>query len=129
MREDLEQRLIQRWPNWFNVHGDPQETAMVRGFAVGDGWFDLVWRLCEDLQPLVAEAEERKGERFEVLQVKEKFGGLRFYVSLITDAIFDRIEAASAESLGTCDVCGKAGTLVSVTRQVATRCAEHSRDS
>jgi len=68
---------------------------------------DIVWRLCEDLEPLVAEA----GQPFEVLQVKQKFGGLRFYVSHRhrTDAILQRIEAAELESLRTCEVCGKPG--------------------
>jgi hypothetical protein len=27
---------------------------MGRGFAHGDGWVELLWRLCEDLEPLVA---------------------------------------------------------------------------
>jgi hypothetical protein len=36
----------------------------------------LAGRLCEDLQLLVA------GHEFKVPQVKEKFGGLRFYVRL-----------------------------------------------
>jgi len=47
---------------------------MADGFAHGDGWFDIVWRLCEDLEPLVAETENGTGRPFEVLQVKQKFG-------------------------------------------------------
>lgn len=45
---------------------------MGRGFEHGDGWFDLVWRLCEDLEPLVARLEKETGQQFQVLQVKEK---------------------------------------------------------
>jgi len=73
----MRKELVERWPSWFNVNGSTYQTRMVDGFAHGDGWFDIVWRLCQDLEPLVAEA----GQPFEVLQVKEKFGGLRFYVS------------------------------------------------
>jgi hypothetical protein len=40
-------------------------------------WFRRTWRLCEDLEPLVANFEQASGRQFEVLQVKEKFGGLR----------------------------------------------------
>jgi len=109
MRSELEQRLGERWPSWFNVKGDQRETRMADGFAHGDGWFDIVWRLCEDLEPLVAEAEKATGRPFEVLQVKQKFGSLRFYVNHGTDAIRKRIETAQLESLGTCEVCGKPG--------------------
>ena len=81
MRKELEQKLVERWPTWFNIKGDIRLTAMPWGFTHGDGWFDIVWRLCEDLEPLVTEMEHAGGRQFEVLQVKEKFGGLRFYVN------------------------------------------------
>jgi hypothetical protein len=81
MRKELEQRLVERWPTWFNTGGDIRHTAMPRGFEHNDGWFDILWRLCEDLEPLVAEFEKAGRPKFEVLQVKEKFGGLRFYVN------------------------------------------------
>jgi hypothetical protein len=109
MRRELEQKLVERWPSWFNVNGDPLETRMADGFAHGNGWFNIVWKLCEDLEPLVAEAEKATGRPFEVLQVKEKFGGLRFYVSHRTDAILQRIEAPELESLRTCEMCRQAG--------------------
>ena len=63
---------------------------MPRGFEHGDGWFDILWRVCEDLEPLVAEFEVAGGPKFEVLQVKEKFGGLRFDVTHANDAIRQR---------------------------------------
>jgi len=44
--------------------------------------------------------------------VKEKFGGLRFYVNCRrNEAIRQRIEAAIQESFHTCEVCGQPGTL------------------
>jgi len=109
MRKELEQKLVERWPAWFNVGSDPRQTRIADGFCHGDGWFDILWRLCEDLEPLVAEAERQTGHPFEVLQVKEKLGGLRFYVNHRTDAISERITAAELESLRTCEVCGQPG--------------------
>jgi hypothetical protein len=47
------------------------------GFCHADAGSDVLWRLCEDLEPLVANFEQASGRQFEVLQVKEKFGGLR----------------------------------------------------
>ena len=104
MREELEQRLVERWPAWFNVEGNIRETLMPFGFAHGDGWFDLVWRLCERLEPLVAAEEAETGRSFHVLQVKEKFGGLRFYTNFNNDAISALIEAAEIESFHTSEV-------------------------
>jgi hypothetical protein len=74
MRRELEQKLVERWPSWFNVTGNQRETRMADGFAHGNGWFNIVWKLCEDLEPLGAEAEKATGRPFEVLQVKQKSG-------------------------------------------------------
>jgi hypothetical protein len=100
---------------------------MPRGFEHGDGWFDILWRLCEDLEPLVA------GDEFEVLQVKEKFGGLRFYVRLddlrlshANEAIDRRIGAAMEDSFRTCEVCGEPGRLREE-RSIRTLCDEHQK--
>jgi hypothetical protein len=124
MQKELEQRLVERWPTWFNIVGDIRCIAMPWGFTHDDGWFDILWRLCEELEPSVAEFEQATGCQFEVLQVKEKFGGLRFYVNHKSDAIRQRIEAAIEESFHTCEVCGQPGTL----RQdglIKTLCDEH----
>ena len=124
MREELECRLVERWPTWFNVEGDIRETLMPRGFTHGDGWFDLVWRLCERLEPVVSAEEAESGRPFHVLQVKEKFGGLRFYPNYNNDAIYALIEAAEIESLHTCEVCGQPGKRSGVS-WFQTTCEEH----
>ena len=101
---------------------------MPRGFTNDDAWFDILWRLCEDLEPLVAKFEQASGSQFEVLQVKEKFGGLRIYVSDADDAIRQRLEAAIQESFHTCEVCGQRGER----REggwTKTLCDEHGPDS
>ena len=42
-------------------------------------------------------------------QVKEKFGGLRFYMTVGIDKIFNLVEEAEALSYKTCEECGKPG--------------------
>ena len=42
-------------------------------------------------------------------QVKEKYGGLRFYMTCDTDEISNLVEEAEALSLKTCEECGKPG--------------------
>jgi hypothetical protein len=113
MRKELEQKVIARWPQWFNTEGDVSHTAP-RGFLHGEGWFDILWRLCGDLESLVEEFEQESGCQFEILQVKEKFGGLRIYVSGANDAMGQRASKppkwtrpAPARFVGNREHCGK----------------------
>lgn len=68
---------------------------------VGEGWRPLVKRLIEDLFEL--------GWNGSLHQIKEKFGGLRFYVGEASRKVFNRIELAELESLVTCEECGLPG--------------------
>jgi hypothetical protein len=109
MRKDLEKRLVKRFPTWFTVNGDVRHTPMPFGFQCGDGWYSILWRLCVDLEPLVAELEKETGDRFEVVQVKQKLGTLRFYISHHAHPIDERITEAQKESARTCEACDQPG--------------------
>jgi hypothetical protein len=126
MRNELQQRLVDRWPTWFSIGGDPRYTSMHFGFQHGDGWFDLLWRLCERLEPVVVAAEKETGRGFEVLQVKEKFGGLRFYGNYQNDVISTLIEVSQFESLHICEVCGQPGQ-PRLGNWIQTLCNDHAR--
>lgn len=133
MRKELEEKIARRWPSWFDMNGDIRHTLMPFGFQCGGGWFDLLWRLCERLEPLVAEFERKTGERFEVIEVKQKFGGLRFYTSHwpnlgrtpAPEAIHKCIEDARAESCDTCELCGQPGRMRDLGGWFAARCDRH----
>lgn len=91
-----------RWSH-LPFHKAIQSSVMPFGFECGDGWFPLLLKLCEDIEPLV-------DDKFEVLQVKEKFGGLRFYAHGGWDAdgrVDDLIHAAEKKSYETCETCGR----------------------
>ncbi len=126
MRKELEEKLARRWPSWFGLAGDPRLTLMPFGFQHGDGWFNILWRLCAYLELLVTELERETGEHFAVVQVKEKLGALRFYVSHHTDAIDDRIAEAQLESSRTCEVCGQPGRQREAGGWVRAVCDDHA---
>lgn len=67
--------------------------------CVGPGWHKLV----EELYVLCEE------HGVEIHQVKEKFGGLRFYVGPAPAVVHDAIDQAEDQSLKTCEVCGRRG--------------------
>jgi hypothetical protein len=72
-------------------------------FQVSLGWNLIIKNLIQDLIKL--------GWNKEVIQVKEKFGGLRFYINEGTDEIHQRIGEAELESMKTCEITGKPGKL------------------
>jgi hypothetical protein len=75
-----------------------------RSFSeVGEGWHALVSELVDDLL--------RLGWDGEVHQVKEKFGGLRFYIGMGSEAVHDRIAKAMEDSFKICEDCGEPGKL------------------
>lgn len=78
---------------------------MCWGFDCCDGWLKLIDQLSADITAL----DEKNGTQTIAVQVKEKFGGLRFYIEGGSDAIHDLIDAAENESLKTCEMCGEPG--------------------
>lgn len=61
------------------------------------------------------------------VQVKEKFGGLRFYMSATTEAIHDTIARAAEKSFHSCEDCGRPGKLRRRRGWLATLCDEHAK--
>jgi hypothetical protein len=99
---------------------------MCFGFACLDGWSDLIDGLSQALTPLILEQPEDEREQFRAFQVKEKFGGLRFYLrGDATDAMADLIEHAERASWSICEVCGAPGRRRGRS-WIVTRCDEHA---
>ena len=86
-------------------------------FSIDNGWLGIVKRLIEDLIEL--------GWNKQICQVKEKFGGLRFYPNETSDDMWNRIRLAEDISYLTCEKCGELGTLRGG-GWMATLCDEHS---
>ena len=82
-------------------------TCMCWGFNCGDGWFDII----DDLSRRITELDKRDGVQTEAVQVKEKFGTLRFYVDGGSEGVWEAISEAEGRSAVTCEECGKPGQL------------------
>lgn len=70
------------------------------------GWFRLLDALCTAIESSMTETELRD---FRVTQVKEKYGGLRFYCNGGSELTPGLIEAAELRSEEICMECGDAG--------------------
>jgi len=84
---DLKQ-LMERHPKLFR--GEPPRVAS----DLSPGWFPLVDQLCMDLESILGD----RAEAFVVDQVKEKFGGLRFYWSMRGDKPTIEVDVAGAKA-------------------------------
>ena len=72
-------------------------------FEVGDGWYGLLYQLILN----VNFNDKLKGTWVtKVTQCKEKFGGLRFYVTGTSDKNWDLIREAEKKSYGVCENTG-----------------------
>jgi hypothetical protein len=65
---------------------------------VGQGWKQLLFTLLKKINKI--------NKNIEIVQIKEKFGGLRVYVSSANDKIYDLIYKAENESFNICEHCG-----------------------
>lgn len=102
MTKELDEFLCKKYPEIFrDRHAPMNQTAMCWGFACGDGWFALIDTLCTELM------RQSTPEQIPVaVQVKEKFGGLRFYAQTYTDTQYALVDFAEALSYRICETCG-----------------------
>lgn len=124
MSPELEQALYDRYPRIFaNCHVPPRECSMGWGCMVGDGWCALLDDLCSKLQ---RETDQHGAPQVVAVQVKEKFGSLRFRVWEASPRQRVWIRRAERASLRTCEVCGRPGFCRNASGcGVRTRCEQH----
>lgn len=129
---ELQKTLKATYPKFFKLfwEGSPQGTAFwgcqVWGMECGPGWLPLVAEAASRIEPLINALPEEEQENCYVVQTKEKWGGLRIYLSCGTDAMYNILSEIEEKSYQTCEECGKPGIL----RQQGwwkTTCEEHKK--
>jgi hypothetical protein len=112
MKQELDEYLCKVFPKIFAERNLPmQETAMCWGFDCGDGWFNIINQLCQNIQHHIDWKNKEKEVVAQVVvsQVKEKYGTLRFYYSGGDDTIDGMVSMAESISGVTCETCGDVG--------------------
>jgi|688.fasta_scaffold129405_2 hypothetical protein len=123
--EDMEKYLYDKYPIIFQDRSkDMSESCMFWGINCGVGWFDLLNKLCEEVQVIA----DTTGIQLVADQVKEKFATLRFYwhTKQLDDVgityneetgkiwyniIEDIVSRAEERSACTCEDCGEYGKI------------------
>ncbi len=90
----------------------------------GEGWWPIIAELDKDLREIEPD--------YKVMQVKEKFGTLRFYTSGSSyypdSPFYQRIADAEKQSAETCEVCGAPGVTHSDRFWLKTLCDAHAQE-
>ena len=115
----LEKHFVKKYPKIFvDMYGPMNETCMHWGIECGAGWFFLLDNLCSKIQRHIddrnetidkgyAQPNEKPIPQLVALQIKEKFGALRFYYSGGDEYIRTLVDFAESLSYSICENCGK----------------------
>jgi hypothetical protein len=130
MKTELQNKLFDKYPKIF--------AQKDLGIDTGDGWYDILDTLCGQIQNHLKhnlrKDQDPTGVNVEAVQVKQKFGGLRFYYNGGDEFIQGLTSMAEAISNRTCEECGSpatTGTLSHYTKTQCLRCSacENYRDN
>ena len=130
MKKELDEKLCAKYPKIFaNRGGSKMETCMYWGFECGDGWYWLIDKLCSNLQ-WDTDKNNRDGKYPQVVaaQVKEKFGGLRFYVESASSEQHAVIGFAESLSYYVCESCGTTKNMGRTSGWIRCICEDCSKD-
>lgn len=111
----LQDKLYERF-KFYRPYQSLTNSLMGFGFECGDGWYQLIWNLSEEIEDLLTKHNVSL-DYFDVFQVKEKYGGLRFYYILVNDKedtateLYKIVDKYEKLSLKICEMCGKEGKL------------------
>lgn len=126
MNEVNTKKLLEKYPELYRGTKLPiTENLMSFGFEHGDGWMNLLDELSAKIMYI---AKLEKQDIPLAVQVKEKYGTLRFYTNWSTDLMDDVISLAEHRSANICELCGKMGRLEG-RGWLSVRCSEHSKEN
>jgi hypothetical protein len=105
--DEFAKRMEEKYPKMF--------AGQYGGFAVGTGWWPIIETLCANIQSYTDWWNKNREtrpvvEQVVVEQIKEKFGGLRFYYTGGDDQISGMVRMAESWASHSCEECGAPGT-------------------
>lgn len=108
-----------------SAFGDQKVPMMTSARNVGEGWHQLLHELEAALNAIDPD--------FTLQQVKEKFGGLRYYATTekkgdLSDLFHTEIRVAEQKSTHICEECGEPGETHSIHGWYRTLCDQHETE-
>ncbi len=118
MNAEFDKQLCQKYPVLYRYRQDMGRTLMYRGFECGDGWFTLI--------DVISELLTKHNSEICAIQVKEKFGSLRFYHKGVDYYTTGILVAAEVMAKWVCELCSAPAILNGDDGVWSTRCIEHT---
>lgn len=120
--EEFSHKMEEKYPLMF-------KRSKYGGFAIDEGWWHIVETLCNNIHNHIQwkrncrsnQLRDMRAGKFisnelipevkhiVVQQIKEKFGGLRFYYHGGDEYVHGLVSMAESISLHTCEMCGNVG--------------------
>src|SRR3954471_7543941 len=128
--------LADRFPNlYYYRNGNGIPMGFIWG-EIDNGWFGIIERLSEKLETLITALPKEEQTGVKVTQVKQKFGGLRFYYQIedmptfgiIEDPFNQAIRDAEEEASNTCEICGLTPAQTFGYSYIRTLCLNHKEE-
>jgi hypothetical protein len=104
IKDPFEKDSFELWPKLF-------KKDKCFDLSFGPGWNKIVEDLCDKISLIINSLPENEQEELYVVQIKEKFGGLRFYMSAYNEEIEILIKEAEKLCYNTCESCGEPGEI------------------
>lgn len=86
---------------------EPKWGSKLQYIECDQGWYPIIAELDEQITKIAPS--------YSVQQVKEKFGGLRYYIGALHADVYDQVHAliseAERKAAETCECCGEPGRL------------------
>ena len=125
MKPELTQKLYDKYPSLFRGKDESVMTNLMPfGLECGDGWYSIVDQTCAHLLQLA----DYEGNYPKFMQIKEKFGGLRMYLTEYTELQYIIVNYAEKQSYNICETCGEDGHIRSSKYWIHTLCDKHAHE-
>lgn len=122
--EAFAKRMEEKYPEMF--------SKPYGGFAVDQGWWPIIESLCANIQSHINWWNTNRKDRpvveqVVVEQIKEKFGGLRFYYQGGDEYVRGLVTMAESWASHSCETCGAPGSRVGG-GWIKTLCSTHAKE-
>ena len=117
------------FPQVFDTYyGEPYDIWAQCNYSCPTGWENIVYNLTKDLLQIWPDMH--------VMQVKQKFGGLRYYFNTeppddLRQRVYKKVDEAEKQARNACEKCGRAGLptyIGSWLLVLCSKCKEEARE-
>ena len=124
MSPELENKIITKYPKFFDYlkeYKGEMILPMMFGIGFGDGWYWLLDNLMDSIQGYI---DGNRKPQVQAVQIKEKFGGLRFYTNGHDELVDGMIWLAEHMSYNICEHCGSTKNVSQTKGWITTLCED-----